>query len=218
MSVPDDLCLSQIPAHILQEYQFSQEHFAGRYCPDNDGNCGWRAASYVLLDKEDRYYSIKEFMRSTLENEQLFFKQTFGNEDYKRLLTKLKQPEGLVARMFWFDTIDSASLLAHMCRRPVIVLAGVHSNTFLPFQEGQIMPDGQTLDVEPIVLHLDGYHFYTFIVKQEAVHKIKWPPLYPTYKHVVAEYNLPTTWLDLYMDRCHPNVRYVIKDVLSKGC
>ena len=84
MSVSHDLFPSQIPAHILQEYQFSQEHSTGRYCPNDYGNCAWRAASYVLLDKEDRYYSIKEFMRSTLENKQLFFKQTFGNQEYER--------------------------------------------------------------------------------------------------------------------------------------
>lgn len=35
------------------------------------------------------------------------------------------------------------------------------------------MHNGQTLDVESLVLHMNGCHFYTFIVKKEAVSKIK---------------------------------------------
>lgn len=214
--VSHDICLSPIPDRVLQEYGFSQDDFSGCYCPVDDGNCGWRAASVVLIDKEDRYYTIKESMRSVLENEQIFFKQNFGDQEYERLLTKLKQPEGPVSRAFWFDTIDCASLLAHVCRRPVVILAGVHSNTFLPFQDGHIMPNGQTIDAEPLVLHLNGCHFYTFLVKREAVNNIKWPPLYPTYRHIVAGHKLPTTWLDLYTDRCHPDVRYVIQKCVIK--
>ncbi|KAG2216208.1 hypothetical protein INT45_011161 [Circinella minor] len=150
--VPQELDLSPIPDYILQQYQISQQDFAGLYCPRDDGNCGWRAVSAVLFDKEDRYYVVKEGMVATLEREKDFFKHIYDDDQFKRLFNKLTQPEGTVSFQFWFDTIDCPTLLAHTCRRPVIMLAGPYSATYLPFQERDTMVDSHVVENDPIVL------------------------------------------------------------------
>ncbi|KAG2224380.1 hypothetical protein INT45_006780 [Circinella minor] len=198
------LHLSSIPEFILQQYNFNKEDFVGRFCLEDDGNCGWRAASLMIFNNEKHYYMLKKVMRSGLEKEQTFFKQLFGVRDYEKLRTKLYQPEGSVNSINWFDSIDCAVLLAMVCKRPVIILAGIQSNTYLPFEErSSVIHTGQVQDVTPIVLYLHLNHFYAFIVKEESVDNIKWPRICPTYKNEVIDYNRSTVWLDIYKGRCH---------------
>lgn len=73
------LRLSSIPEYILQQYKFNKEDFVGRFCPNDDGNCGWRAASLVMFNDEKHYYTLKEIMRAGLKQEEAFFKQLFGS-------------------------------------------------------------------------------------------------------------------------------------------
>ncbi|KAG2220292.1 hypothetical protein INT45_009925 [Circinella minor] len=195
------LHLSSTPEYILQQYKFNKENFVGRFCPKDDGNCGWRAASLVMFDYENHYYTLKEVMRASLENEQTFFKQLFGVLEYEKLRKKLYQPEGSVNSIHWFDY---AVLLATVCKRPVVILVGIQYNTYLPFEErSPVIHTGQVQDVTPIVLHLHLNHFYAFIVKEESIDKIKWPCICPTYKNVVIDYSHSTAWLDIYKNRCH---------------
>ena len=198
------LRLSSIPEYILQQYKFNKEDFVGRFCPNDDGNCGWRAASLVMFNDENHYYTLKEIMRAGLKQEEAFFKQLFGPLDYEKLRKKLYQPEGSVSSINWFDSIDYAVLLATVCKRPVVILAGIESNTYLPFEEpSSVTHPEQVQDITPIVLHLHINHFYAFIVKEESIGKIKWPRICPTYKHEVVEYNRSTAWLDIYKGRCY---------------
>ncbi|KAI7855769.1 hypothetical protein BDC45DRAFT_504667 [Circinella umbellata] len=208
------LHLSNIPEYIFQQYKFDKEDFVGRFCPKDDGNCGWRAASLVMFNDEKHYYTLKEIMRAGLKQEQAFFKQLFGVLDYEKLREKLYQPEGSVSSINWFDSIDCAVLLATVCKRPVVILAGIESNTYLPFEEASsVTHPEQVQDITPIVLHLHMNHFYAFIVKEESIGKIKWPRICPTYKHEVVEYNRSTAWLGIYKGRC-----YVTREDINYAC
>ncbi|KAG0184945.1 hypothetical protein DFQ28_010210 [Apophysomyces sp. BC1034] len=153
------------------------------YNPIADGNCGFRALAIAIKNgDENEWKSIKEDMLTFLLEKHSFFCAILGVDTVKSLQLTLQDRSSPCPSSMWFSVPDCALLAANTFSVAIATFSSEQSLLFPPFF-------GLPTSTRPITIQLHNSHFYA--VKFKPRTKMISPPLYPGYKEICKQYQLP---------------------------
>ena len=209
------LGLDVISSDILIGCQLNAEDVLGLSNPKGDGHCGWRASAVLLYGSEDQYEIVKMIMKHTLLNHKEHYERMFRKDGYEERLAILSHTGRSASPRLWFDALDCPRILAEAYNRSVVLYMvsydpnikdkSFNGVTFLPLFSECPHSDSNDKDMgtsAPIVLFLNGNHFQSIVIKEEAINRVIWPDIFPGHENFVTKHGLTTSWLDFYRPRC----------------
>lgn len=150
-----------------------------QYDPVGDGNCGFRALGYALINKDEKYdyLTIKKQMLAHLDGRTDWYlsNDVYIDDDIKKMKDILNAT-GRVGSDLWFSSPDCCQLAADTYLTPICFHSFEGATLFIP------MTNTRFATFKPIQLHLQASHIslLTFRPRIRLTH----PPIYYIYNNV----------------------------------